>query len=59
MQDALEAASSALTLLCSAAAVTLSLSAADPYEERDYRKGDARLRQNPLLVKIQTGKVRQ
>jgi hypothetical protein len=30
---------------------------ADPYEERDYKKADARTRQNPLLVKIQTGKV--
>jgi len=30
--------------------------AVDPYEERDYRKADARVRQNPLLVKIQTGK---
>lgn len=30
----------------------------DPYEERDYRKGDARVRANPLLVKIQTGKVK-
>jgi len=32
--------------------------AVDPYEERDYRKAEARVRHNPLLVKIQTGKVR-
>lgn len=30
----------------------------DPYEERDYRKRDARVRANPLLVKVQTGKVK-
>jgi hypothetical protein len=31
--------------------------AADPYAESDYRKGHAQLRLNPLLVKIETGKV--
>jgi len=32
--------------------------AVDPYEDTDYRKGAAKQRQNPLLVKIQTGKVK-
>ncbi len=35
---------------------SFSSAAVDPYEERDYRKSSALVRQNPLLVKIQTGK---
>lgn len=53
-------------LRCAAVSAALLLSlpcsfsarAGDPYEERDYRKSSAKLRLNPLLVKIQTGKGR-
>jgi hypothetical protein len=30
----------------------------DPYDEQDYRQSHAKVRANPLLVKIQTGKVK-
>jgi hypothetical protein len=37
--------------------VCVARTSVDPYAETDYRKGNSQLRQNPLLVKIETGKV--